>query len=115
MSKLIEIDWKQVGAMLEAECSGEQIAGKLGIHANTLYQRCKKELNLDFVTFKAQKQASGETLLKVKQFESAVKDKDRSMLIWLGKQRLGQKDKSENTNKNTIEYVNVSKQFKDKK
>jgi len=36
-------------------------------------------------------------------------------LIWLGKQRLGQKDKSENTNKNTIEYVNVSKQFPDKK
>lgn len=93
MSKIINIDWKLVGALLEADCSGVQIAGKLGIHENTLYLRCKKELKMDFVAFRTQKQASGEALIKVKQFESAVKDKDKSMLIWLGKQRLGQKDK----------------------
>ncbi len=42
------------------------------------------------------KKAKGNSLIKVKQFEMAVKDKDKAMLIWLGKQRLGQKDKVEN-------------------
>jgi len=115
MSKIIEIDWSKVGQMLEAECSGEQIAGQLGIHANTLYQRCKKELKLDFVTFKAQKRASGELLLKVKQFESAVKDKNISMLIWLGKQRLDQKDKSATEHDVSDKLKEAMKPFKEKK
>ena len=55
------------------------------------------------MTFKAQKRASGESLLLQKQFESAIEDKNISMLIWLGKQRLGQSDKSE------VKQTNVMK------
>lgn len=97
MSKsVINIDWNLVGVMLEADCSGVQIAGKLGIHENTLYIRCKKDLKMDFVAFRTQKQASGEALLKTKQFKIAMEG-DKAMLIWLGKQRLGQKDRHDHT------------------
>lgn len=96
----IKIDWNYVAELLEADCSGNEVASKLGIHSNTLYQRCKKDLNVDFVTFKAEKRASGDSILKMKQFESAIKDKNIPMQIWLGKQRLGQKDKQDITTDN---------------
>ncbi len=76
-----------------AGCSGVEIAAQIGVHENTLYQRCKSDLGVDFVAFKQEKQAAGESLLRKVQFDTAVKDKDRTMLVWLGKQRLGQKEK----------------------
>lgn len=94
------INWKKVEGYLKAGCSGREIAAQLGIHENTLYLRCKEEKNVDFVAFKQEKQAAGDAMLKAVQFESAVTDRDRTMQIWLGKQRLGQKDKIESTNKN---------------
>ena len=89
------IDWDVVVEYLMAGCSGVEVAAQLGIHENTLYQRCKTDLGVEFVAFKQEKQASGDSILKKVQFEAAIKDKDRSMLIWLGKQRLGQKEKGE--------------------
>lgn len=95
MSSTTNIDWDFVGEYLMAGCSGVEVAAQLGIHENTLYQRCKSDLGVDFVAFKQEKQASGESLLRKVQFDAAIKDKDRAMLIWLGKQRLGQKEKGE--------------------
>ena len=95
MSSLTTIDWDFVGEYLMAGCSGVEVAAQLGIHENTLYQRCKSDLGIDFVAFKQEKQSSGESILRKVQFDEAIKDKDRAMLIWLGKQRLGQKEKGE--------------------
>lgn len=94
---VINIDWDQVAYWLEARCSGSQIADIIGIHENTLYERCKTDLGLDFVAFKAKNRSKGEQNLRLAQYESAVKDKDRGMQIWLGKQWLGQTDKSQST------------------
>lgn len=93
----IQIDWLKVGYWLEAGCSGVEIAESLGIHENTLYGRCKQDLDMDFVAFKAKNKAKGMKSLKLAQYESAVIDKDRGMQIWLGKQWLGQSDKTQNT------------------
>ena len=95
MSSTTTIDWDFVGEYLMAGCSGVEVAAQLGIHENTLYQRCKSDLGIEFVAYKQEKQASGESLLRKVQFDAAIKDKDRAMLIWLGKQRLGQKEKGE--------------------
>jgi hypothetical protein len=92
----LEIDWDKVGYWLEAGASGVDIAETLGIHENTLYGRCKEDLKMDFVAFKAKNKAKGMQNLRVAQYESAVKDKDRGMQIWLGKQWLGQSDKTQN-------------------
>lgn len=96
MSKTkVKIDWKQVEYLSMAGCSGVQIAASLGIHENTLYKRCKNDLKVEFVAFSQQKKAKGDGLLKVKQFETAIKDKNVPMQIFLGKNRLNQTDKSQ--------------------
>ena len=89
------IDWDVVAEYLMAGCSGREIAAMIGVCEDTLYNRCRTDLNQEFSAFKQEKQAAGESLLRKIQFEAATKDKDRSMLIWLGKQRLGQKEKGE--------------------
>jgi len=96
MSKTkVKIDWKQVENLLMAGCSGVEIAASLGIHENTLYKRCKDDLKVEFVAFSQQNKAKGDSLLKAKQFETAIKDKNVPMQIWLGKNRLNQTDKSQ--------------------
>lgn len=104
MSKKVVIDWDRVSDLLRAGCSGVGISGLLGIHENTLYLRCQKELRMDFVALRQQKVAEGNSLLEEKQFKAAMEG-DRTMLIWLGKQRLNQTDKSDSTQ--TIRQVNV--------
>lgn len=79
--------------MLEAGCSGVQVAQSIGIHENTLYNRCKDEQGMDFVAFRAKNRAKGDNNILVAQYEAAVKDKDKTMLIWAGKQRLDQSEK----------------------
>ena len=80
--------------MLEADCTGTEIAATLGVHPNTLYRSCETENKVSFGDYSAIKRASGDRLLKVKQFEVAMTG-DKTMLVWLGKQRLGQSEKSE--------------------
>lgn len=107
MSNTIKIDWEKVGRLLEFHCSGVEIAGQLGINENTLYNHCKIDLDKDFVAFKAEKRASGKALLRIKQFEAALKDKNVTMQIWLGKQFLEQKDKSEVEQTIKREYTDI--------
>jgi hypothetical protein len=95
MSALIKINWDDVAYLLEAGASGVDIAGSLGIHENTLYNRCKDDLGVDFVAFKAKNRAKGDNELLKAQYEKAVKEKDNTMLIFLGKARLNQSDKQQ--------------------
>lgn len=89
-----EIDWNYVGKMLEAGAFAEGIAATIGIDRDTLYNRCKTDLNQDFSAFSQEKKAKGEELLRVAQFKQAIGG-NTTMLIWLGKQRLGQTEKSQ--------------------
>jgi len=89
------IDWEEVESLLMSGCTGTEIAARIGISAPTLYDRCQTDNEMMFSEFSQEKKAKGDTLLKQAQFNAAVVDKDKAMLIWLGKQRLGQKDKSE--------------------
>lgn len=88
------IDWAKVGKMLEAGCTAEGIAASLGISREVLYRRCELDNKVGFSTFSQQKKASGDDLLRMKQFEIAMKG-DKTLLIWLGKQRLGQRENAE--------------------
>lgn len=99
----ITIDWKQVENLLMAGCSGAEIAASLGMHPETLYDRVVKEFKISFTDYSYKYKQKGDSLLKAKQFESAIKDKNIPMQIWLGKQRLGQKDKTD------LEVSSVSK------
>lgn len=87
-----KIEWKKVDQLLKAGCTGASIAEMIGIHPDTLYERCKEEHKTNFSDYSQQKRAVGLDMLKAKQFDIAMKG-NQTMLIWLGKQYLDQKDK----------------------
>lgn len=88
------IDWDRVGKMCEAGASGVGIAATLGIDEGTLRKRSETDHNCSFSEFSRQKKAKGDELLRVAQFNTAMKG-NVTMQIWLGKQRLNQSDKME--------------------
>lgn len=86
------IDWKLVDHLLAAGCNGKEIAAYLGIHWDTLYRRCISDNGLAFSYYAQDKKAIGDAILKTTQFDEASKNKNTSLLIWLGKCRLGQRE-----------------------
>jgi len=89
-----DIDWKRVDELLEADCEGTEIAAVLGLVPNTLYRRCEEDHKISFSKYLQEKKASGNSMLKEKQFEKALSG-DSGMLVWLGKNRLNQSDKKQ--------------------
>jgi hypothetical protein len=107
----IKIDWNKVDNALMAGASGPEVAALLGIHYNTLKNKVEKEKKCLFCEYKATKRAKGDSLLRVKQFDTALTG-SVPMQIWLGKNRLNQTDKkeivSENKNINTFDLSNLT-------
>jgi hypothetical protein len=109
----IFIDWEKVKNLLLADCTGVEIAGYFGVHPDTLYDRCVMENNISFSDYSHQYKHKGDSLLRATQFEAAIKDKDKTMLVWLGKQRLGQRDRHDvnhagNIVMNIIDYTTAN-------
>ena len=87
-------DWEQVDNMCAIQCTGEEIASVLGIDYDTLQRACKREHKVKFAEYIAQKKVIGHTSLRRSQWKSANSG-NVTMQIWLGKNWLGQKDKSD--------------------
>ena len=106
------IDWDEVEQLLVAGYKGTEVAAHFGIHPNTFYHHCEEEKKMSFSEYLQQKRAKGDGLIKLAQFDLAVRERDRTMLIWLGKNRLGQSDRSEVAHKGKmpIEIVNFGDQ-----
>lgn len=68
-------------------CTTEEIAFVIGVSKDTIERRCKEELE--------QGRAQAKTSLRHFQFKAAEKG-NAALLIWLGKQLLGQKDRQDN-------------------
>jgi hypothetical protein len=101
LSHEAEIDWKKVDDLLIAGCMGTEIAGYFGIHEDTLYNRVVKKYGVAFSAYSHKKKSKGESILRAHQYAKAlgITDKgDNTLLIWLGKQRLNQRDNKEEQN-----------------
>lgn len=85
------IDWDKVDKLLMAGCPGTEIAAHFGIHEDTLYRRCEQDRGMGFTVYSQQKKSTGNNMLREKQFDLAMDGSER-MLIWLGKNKLGQSD-----------------------
>jgi hypothetical protein len=97
---LAEIDWEQVDKMCGIHCTGEEIAGILGVDYDTLNAACKREKKLGFSDYFKQKSSSGKMSLRRRQYTSAMEG-NPTMMVWLGKNWLGQSDKTEITQTTT--------------
>lgn len=89
-----EINWKKVDEYLRAQCDGVGIASLLGMNPETLYKACKEYNKMGFSEYSALKRSEGKELLRFKQFQTAL-DGDKTMMVWLGKQYLDQKERSD--------------------
>lgn len=92
---LTNIDWKKADELMIAGCNGVQIAGYFGIHPDTFYRHVEKEKGVGFTAYLQEKQSKGEALLVAHQYAKALgltNNGDNTLLVWLGKTRLKQKE-----------------------
>lgn len=91
----IPIDWEMAEALMAAGSPGTEIASFFGLHPDTFYRRVEEKYSVGFTELSAQKKATGEAVLRMHQYNKAVgvtKKGDNTLLIWLGKQRLNQRE-----------------------
>lgn len=90
----IIIDWEQVDSLCKIQCTGEEIASVLDVGYNTIERACKRDHNVKFGDYIAQKKLGGKASLRRNQWKLA-QDGNATMLVWLGKNMLNQTDKTE--------------------
>lgn len=93
------IDWSKVEQMIIQGCNGVQVAASIGITTDTLYLRCIEENKINFPVYFQERRAKGDSYIHQAQYQKALKEKNTTMLIHLGKHRLDQKDKDEEKDK----------------
>ena len=99
MGKRVELDLSQVEALAALQCTMEEIASGLCVGVATLYRRVRDDLAVDSAIKRGREE--GTRSLRRIQWEAA-KSGNVTMMIWLGKQWLGQKDKSETNLKGSL-------------
>lgn len=86
------IDWKLVDLMLEAHCTGTEIASKFDMHPNTFYDRVVQEYKMSFTEYSVSKNESGKANLRFSIYTRALKGNDK-LTLHLTKHMLNQWDK----------------------
>lgn len=95
-----EIDAKLVEQLASIQCTDEEIAAICGVSHDTLLRR--KNDDPVFLEAIEQGRAKGRVSLRRMQWKAATTG-NPTMLIWLGKQLLGQRDKIEQDTDDTLD------------
>lgn len=90
----IVLDYDTIDRLCAIQCTGEEIASVLSIDYDTLNNGLKHEKSLSFSEYFIKKSGGGKASLRRRQFELAANG-NTTMLVWLGKQYLGQTDKTD--------------------
>ena len=91
------IDWNELNKLCGLQCTLKEIAYFFDCSVDTIERRIKSEFNVNFADYYKKHAVEGKISLRRSQFAKAMEG-NVPMLIWLGKQYLGQKDKQEQTN-----------------
>lgn len=92
---VVKLDWDQIEDLCKIHCTQEEIAQFCKTTIETVQADCLREQGIPFSEFYQQKKGLGKISLRRRQYKSAVNEGDRTMMIWLGKQMLGQAEKIE--------------------
>lgn len=90
----VEIDMDLLRELVKIQCTAEECAGVLGASEDTIDRRLKEEGFGGFADFYKKHSDEGKASLRRAQWKAA-QDGNPTMLVWLGKQMLGQRDKQE--------------------
>ena len=93
-----EVDYETLDKLCGIQCTGEECAAILKVDYDTLDRALKRDKKGGFTEYFAQKGAFGKMSLRRKQYDQAMTG-NSTMLVWLGKQWLGQTDRVEETKK----------------
>lgn len=99
-----DVDWETVDSLLKIQCTGEEIAGVLGCSYDTIERACKRDKKIAFADYSQQKRNGGKASLRRRQW-LAAEEGNPTMLVWLGKQILGQSDKQDLQVSGNVEFV----------
>lgn len=91
--KPIELDWNVVEALCSVRCTKVEIAATLKVSEDTVDRCIKRKYRMTFSEYYDKHSATGTIALRRKQFQLALSG-NPTMLIWLGKQTLGQTEKA---------------------
>lgn len=91
---LTKEQWSSIDYMCMIHCTGEEIAGVLHVDYDTLNRNCREQKGVNISDYIKEHQNGGKMSLRRAQWKAAESG-NVSMLIWLGKQWLGQTDKQE--------------------
>lgn len=102
--------WASIDYMCMIHCTGEEIAGVLGMDYDTLNRNCKEQKNMFISEYIKLHQNGGKMSLRRAQWKSA-ENGNVTMQIWLGKQWLGQKESQEITVNNSDETIQAMSDY----
>ena len=108
----LEIDWEKLDKMCAIHCTKREIADVLGISEDTIDRRCREEYDCSFAVYYKKHASQGNMSLRRQQFQTAMKG-NPSLLIWLGKQILGQTDQPVDTETDLAKYFVDSRKDRD--
>ena len=88
------VDLEMLKGLADIQCTAEECSSVLGVSVDTIDRRLKAEGYGGFADFYKSHSDGGKVSLRRAQFKAAL-DGNPTMLIWMGKQVLGQRDKQE--------------------
>lgn len=89
-----EIDWEAFDKLALIQCTMREVAAWFDVSEDTIDRRVHETHGVTFAEYMAQRSCKGKISLRRKQYQAAMSG-NTSLLIWLGKQWLGQSDKME--------------------
>lgn len=101
-----EAQIEQIKALARCHCPDSEIAAFMHVGENTIKRH--------FGPLIKEERESGRASIRAKQFKLAMAG-DKTMLVWLGKQLLGQKDKNEIQQDNTGKTEVIISDYRSKK
>lgn len=103
----IEIDIDQLRNMVRIQCTAEECAAVLNVCADTIDARLKEAGYDGFSEFYKRYRDEGKVSLRRAQWKKA-QEGNPTMLIWMGKQMLGQTDKMQHAGTNEDGSIGIT-------
>ena len=94
-----KFDLRTLDSLLMMHCTAEECAAVFEFSVATLERRVEEMTGHKFADYSKAKKAVGKMSLRRAQYVTATQQKNPTMLIWLGKNLLDQKDRQELTGK----------------
>ena len=89
-----QLDYVTLDKLCGIMCTKEEIASLMEIDEDTLHNALVRDGHGGFSVYYKNKSANGKMSLRRVQYQAAIEG-NTTMLVWLGKQHLGQVDKQE--------------------